>query len=387
MRRPELYKVNAQTHKQWVKRRQLIGHLASWVFHHLDPCKRPSDEPVTRRYGKAHQYVYEHFAIGKMKYPLEGMDPFFTHAAYVDSSMANMLREGLYPVFQQLVWSCIGRFEWFNPDSVGAIELCAVLRCYEKPVQAKITELRARLRALHPAKPEAWHENQTLGLILRYECMGGFTDNLHGSVPAAWSQHLGPDACIECFASPFNHKFTAYHSLYSMDSVFGSRGNFFEMVARARGGLLPAGSYEMNPPWNNEMYEELVAILGRSIPVHAIQAIIVGPNWPDAAWCGHGLSDVVLQHEAYARNSFQNVGRLAYVNDAQGGKFSLDTAYWVICPTGEFSSHAALEKLRLFRPGREPARERRRALPPPPPPRRQRTSIKKPLAMGVDLAR
>jgi alkaline phosphatase D len=53
--------------------------------------------------GKAYQYVYEHFAVGKMRFPAENMDPLFTHQLYDDVSMRNMLKPGKYPRFQAKV--------------------------------------------------------------------------------------------------------------------------------------------------------------------------------------------------------------------------------------------------------------------------------------------
>ncbi len=90
-----------------------------------------------------------------------------------------------------------------------------------------------------------------VGLVMRYKCIGGFSDNMHGSVPRAWNDALGVGKYVECLASLFNHKFERYYSMYEQYQIFGSLKNLFSMI-RQNGVMLPDnGKYKLNLPWNN----------------------------------------------------------------------------------------------------------------------------------------
>jgi hypothetical protein len=219
--------------------------------------------------------------------------------------------------------------------------------------KARIDEVQAEFNRVNPRKSAKWKHEHIIGLVLRYKCMGGFSDNLHGSVPPSWGQLL-PNF-VECFASPFNHKFKTYYSIYEQDRVFGSLGSFFAMIHDSN-GVIPPGNYEINPPWNNEMYERLVEIFRDSltIPQHDVQAIIVGPNWADAEWCATGFNRVIQESPAYRANSFKDTQQIWYVNDATGETFPLWTAYWVFSRTGMSPDLLAKLRLRKGRPDSGP---------------------------------
>ena len=254
---PDPFAVNGTTHKQWIRRQRIITLLADWVYANLDlskPSRKPGETDEERQ-GKAYQYVYEHFAVGKMKHPEEHLDPLFTHAKYTDLSMQWLLNPGLYPEFQDYVQYAIRLFAEFKPNEADEVTYESAKAGLSTTATDLVNRVRQDLAARHRFVSDEWLDNEMTGLIVRYNCMGGFSDNLHGSVPPTWTTAL--PGFIECFASPFNHKFPIYFSLYKSDQVFGSRGSFFEWIADL-GGVLPTGNYEMNPPWNNEMYEKLV---------------------------------------------------------------------------------------------------------------------------------
>ena len=328
---PRTYEVNQFTHQQWMKRHQLVERLAAWVQLRLDDDKRGRKETGSEREGKALQYVYEHFAVGKMKYPVENMDPLFTHQLYEDASMINMLKREEYPRFQAQVQQAILDFDSFVPDSLITVTMEDALRGLSRANKERIEEVQAEFERVNPRKSATWKHEQVIGLVLRYKCMGGFSDNLHGSVPYAWSRLL-PDY-VECFASPFNHKFRTYYSMYEQDRVFGSLGNFFTMIHAAE-GILPSGKYEINPPWNNEMYESLVKIFRASLGTQDIHAVIVGPNWKDASWCSTDFEKLQREFPAYTARSLKDVHLVWYVNDATRETFPQVTAYWVFSKTG-----------------------------------------------------
>ena len=332
-----------RTHKLWYKRLKLIDEMADWVFENLDLSKRDVKETEDKRRDKAYQYVYEHMAVGKMEYPLDNRDSLFTFNTIRDNSMINMLIPGLYPDFQVLVRDTVNKFTKFDPDDAFTVTMEDAKQGLNDAALRSLDKLETQLMEDKPGRSKQWYDDQMIGLILRYKCMGGFSDNLHGSVPESWSREL-PDY-IECFASPFNHKFSMYFSIYEEDRVFGSRGSFFTMIEHKR-GILPKGRYEINPPWNNDMYERLVTILDRSLPRNDITAIIVGPYWNDAHWCNEGFSELItMNSKDYGRNSFMNVNVISYVNDAKKQQFSLQTAYWVF--SRHYMEPRKLSRLRL----------------------------------------
>jgi hypothetical protein len=126
-----------------------------------------------------------------------------------------------------------------------------------------------------------------IGLVLRYMCLGAFDSNFHGSVPQSWAQEL--PGFVECFASPFNHKFRTYYTMFEQDRDFGSSGNFFVMLER-KGGILPPGRYEMNPPWMNAMYERLQEVIKQYDKELALSDIILG-----------NMNVVLNRHSQYGR--------------------------------------------------------------------------------------
>lgn len=79
---------------------------------------------------------------------------------------------------------------------------------------------------------------------------------------------------IEAFASPFNRYFTHYYSVFKADTVFGSRGSFFD----APESELQQGVYA-NPPFTEYMLRRMTEKVCR-LP----RAVLVTPTWTDAVW-------------------------------------------------------------------------------------------------------
>lgn len=334
--------MTANTNKQWRFRKQLVKELENWVYENLNTrhtawgrkFDKKSSAAGKRR--KATQYVIEHLALGKMRYPLEETDPLFTEHQYKDESMQLQLKPGLYPAFQKYVQRQLQRAVDFDPRHAAAVTW--------REVSCDITERGLlQLQSLCDGLDDQVDKmTEMIGLMLRYQCMGGFTDNFHGSVPSSWGTVL--DNFTECFASPFNHKFENYYSMFEQDRIFGSKGNFFRMIER-NGGSLPPGGYEINPPWMNAMYDRIAEIIEESIlKKNDIQVIIVGPNWKDTTWIP-SLDMLLGMFQTYKRHSFSDSKKLLYNHDMTGDKFSLDTAYWVFSskPIGD----QVLKNLRL----------------------------------------
>ena len=191
---------------------------------------------------------------------------------------------------------------------------------------------------------------EMIALMLRYRCIGVHVDNLHGSVPSVWGEEL-PDF-TECFASPFNHKFIRYFSMFDEDRVFGSLGNFFAFI-EANNSLLPDGKYEINPPWNNVMFETVAAILQSTLRQARsdITAIIVGPAWRDAPpWVGQLES--VRKSDRYSAWSLFIDKPMSYSQDVSDASFSVKTFIWVL--TANWFDRNTLARLQILSKGAPP---------------------------------
>jgi hypothetical protein len=364
-----IFAVNRETNSHWILRHRIVSDLSYWVARHLNPetvmwegsishVKKSTPEG---RLVKAHQYVYEHLAVGKMKYPNERVDPLFTASSYNDHSMISQLIPGSYPCFQRNVKTALTYLHkhlheccpndpensWehvkstMSPENLKIMDQLRVDLC--RHTNNSVSRPRKRIAAT-----DDWVDQQMVGLVLRYKCMGAFSDNLHGSVPACWLKELGPEY-VECFASPFNHKFDRYYSIYQQDTVFGSLGNFFSMISQNDGKLPDFGKYEINPPWNNQMYQQVQKILKRTLLQRDvnIEVIIVGPNWSDTKWIP-GITELLDLNPSYKHGSFGNDGRMQYINDMKAKNFHQKSVYWVFSRRG-IPDHV-LDILHLNRP-------------------------------------
>ena len=325
---PNVFAVNKTTNKQWWYRLRLVHELANWVFQHLDSRHatwgKSLDKKATPegRRTKAMQYVIEHMALGVMLFPLERADPLFTEKEYEDESLQLQLEPGTYPAFRAQVEKKIERLRAFDPASRETISWDEATNGINEAAIARLEQLWTRLERKRKLS-ESQIEQEMIGLVLRYKCMGGFENTFHGSVPAEWGQRLAD--YHECFASPLNHKFKTYYSMFEQDKVFGSNGNFFAAVQENR-GILPSGYYEINPPWMNASFEMVARILKRSINKGSrITTIMVGPCWKDTRWIP-ALKSLVEE----LPHSHSGIANLLYSQDMNGETFKLKTIYWVI---------------------------------------------------------
>lgn len=361
-----LFLVNQETNYHWMRRLESLEPLAVWVSNNFreTPVKFDGSLSHTKKLTqsgklkKGWQYVYEHLAVGKMMFPLEAVDPLFTVGQYEDESLKLQLRPGGYRAFQKMVQNTVaslhGEFmeqckhgpTWEELEREFENEL--VTNQASKDMLGKLRkDLCAKMGEADPRAERV--DQEMVGLVLRYKCMGAFSDNLHGSVPPSWSELLG-DAWVECFASPFNHKFDKYYSIYEQDRVFGSLGNFFSMMNLTQGVLPAYGKYEMNPPWNNQMYDKLHEILERSLACQSMmEVIVIGPLWTDTQWIP-GITELIELNPEYTENSFKGERKIGYRNDMTGRPFAKESVFWVFSQTG--MDDGVLDRLDLPRPER-----------------------------------
>jgi hypothetical protein len=338
----------------WMCRFNQVKSLVTWVRNNLKdiapdyeeptpnrrkPCRERRRTPVEKE-RKAEQYVMEHLSMGKMFYPLEKDDPLFTQKQYANDSLMSQLNSpGLYDEFQEQVWICLSRIK----DRLTESDTIS----WDTATDGMDENTKKRIESWWNRTTESTdlEDQRLIGLILRYRCVGGFTSTMHGSVPAIWGQIL-PDF-IECFASPLNHKFAQYHSLFDDDMEdFGCSGNFFRCVETNNGRLTPYKNYEINPPFANCIYDRIQSILEKtllnrgpgSVDPKGMKILLIAPAWNDAGWM-KGINDLLKQsdlHDGYAANSkTMNIpkGEIHYVQDMSSAQFSCDTVAWFFSPT------------------------------------------------------
>lgn len=328
------------SNKRWLHRLNLVITLSEWVETNLSPVhvvwdgqERDKKRSRVGRSLKAAQYVYAHLMIGRMLYPCVETtpyadDPLFAGHDYPNESLRVQLLPGAYPEFQAQVRQARARA--MNPAALKLIPVVTwdmILRRVRTSAARKL-ELFAANHGLS--------RDHFIGLILRYLCVGGLDDNLHASITPGGAEIIGHD-CVECFASPFNHKFRTYFSMFDEDIIWGSQGNFFRMVAQ-NGGVLPANGqrFEMNPPWINEVYERLVEIVDKSLSIRQdLELIVIAPQWVVTKWIP-GFSALLREQRnvAYAEYSMTpytsvQPKKMPYIHDLTDSQLFMRTVSWI----------------------------------------------------------
>lgn len=316
--------VTKETNSVWLKRVELVEQLVAWVRPRLlDPKAR-------KRADKAAQYVYGHLCLGKMLFSKPDLDPLFTIIDYPDEQMVEQIGELAYTAFREQLKKTYGDLCMFlhaptRKTATWEMAVDGLSEASMKVLDRIKRELRVPKEFSGAGEREYIHQNM-IGVVLRGKCIGAFDNNLHGSVKSRWGDIIGNYQ--ECFASPFNHKFVHYYSMFEEDRAFGSLGNFFSMVD-SNGGILPDGEYQMNPVWMNVAFEMIADILERSITHGAnLICVIVAPHWD--------LSKFRLQfnklmgHPMYKINSLTSDKTVNYVHDLSGKAFPAKTSYWIL---------------------------------------------------------
>lgn len=94
-----------------------------------------------------------------------------------------------------------------------------------------------------PREQEARFRDQLASLIIRYEALGGSGYQAACSAAVFDVMHRRFAVAMECFASPFNCRWSRFCSAFAdTDAAFGSVGSFFAFRPTT-------GSYEANPPF------------------------------------------------------------------------------------------------------------------------------------------
>jgi hypothetical protein len=303
----------------------MVQDLVTWV--------KPRLSARVRRWDKAGQYVYGHLCLGKMLFPGDEEDPLFTERYYVDEQMIEQIGGENYHEFRRNIVAKIGILQSreFDHDATWELSTEGLRDNCTRVLQRLQNELcvqKGYRRAPLGEFPSEYVRQNMIGVVLRGRCIGAFDNNLHGSVQKHWQRILSPlGEFYECFASPFNHKFDRYYSMFEEDRAFGSLGNFFTMVHR-NNGILPHGNYQMNPVFMNVMFEKVAEILANSVRHQSrLFCIVVTANWTDAPF--YGQLTRLLDAPSYSEHSSVVTDSVEFVQDLSDLQFATKSAFWV----------------------------------------------------------
>ena len=313
------------SNKQWAWRLGVVMQLELWIKEHLKNRGEFDrvDRSDSQKTSKAKDYLYGFLFWGRRHFS-SSEDPLFFHHdgdSGHDECLFNQLLEGAYALFiaefhRLMVMPALDAFPDVSLADVEQFVVGPSRRVVDSCISGLCTDDSDLCEQAH------------IGLILRYRCVGGFDSNMHGSVRGEWSDLLS--GFVECFASPLNHKFEAFHSLFDEDRVFGGRGDFFQFVSQ-NGGVLPSGDYEVSPPFNAALIDHVAETVKRSFdqPNACLRVVCVVPNWPGAVFLDilasvlqklgeHGLA--IKQHYKYTHTN--------------GRPLQVQTQFFVFCSPG-----------------------------------------------------
>jgi len=314
----------------WNERLKIVNYLCNWIAKNLNSSIKKFE-----RLDKAQQYVYGYLALGKMKYPMDNFDPLFTKRDYLDESyIKTKMEPKAYPLFKNILKKSIKIIEYKKFEKKSVPTWNDISKDMNEDTIKLLQKIQNGLCKKYNLKKEKLGKhsdinitNSMICLCLRYKCIGGFNDNLHGSVSKKWAKSL--NKYTECFASPLNHKFKEYYSMFDEDIEFGSKGSFFKMIEK-NGGILPDGKYEINPPFIHLMFEKIAEIIKKSIN-NKIKAIIVSPNWNKLKYFDD--FNKILITDEYKKNSKSGLRNVSYQHDVTRFKFTLPTYFWFFSKT------------------------------------------------------
>ncbi|CBJ26613.1 conserved unknown protein [Ectocarpus siliculosus] len=132
----------------------------------------------------------------------------------------------------------------------------------------------------HP--PPAWigdFHDCLFSCLMRYEALqgGGFQASMGGDAFDVLLKRFG--ARMECFASPFNCRYSRYCSAFpDTDGPFGSAGSFFDFQPTQ-------GAYEANPPFVRDVILKMANHMDGLLQAtaKALTFVVIIPCWEDSA--------------------------------------------------------------------------------------------------------
>ena len=219
--------IHLQTaNKLWMRRLRVVLYMEKWLGGNISRFsvedRRTRNAYECREKGKG--YLYCHLLLGKTLFP-NGSDPLFTDHYFDDISLWKQLegisvedgQEDFESENVHIFWETLKSVRISN--GVGetlvdvrndtVIQLPHARRYVPSAASRTVEDIALNM---YENVPKEIADEMIIGLILRYRCVGGFESNQHGSIPTNWRDEF-PEM-YECFASPLNHVFKKYYSVF-----------------------------------------------------------------------------------------------------------------------------------------------------------------------------
>jgi len=323
------YLINTNFNKLWNIRYKFINSLVNWIiedkkFNIINKKGTKKDKSVI------YENIVKHIMIGRMYYPNYKRDKLFVFNNYYNSSLLRLFnnKERVYLNFLERQKLLLNEMR-VNIDELPVISWNYVSRKLNKKTLDYLQLLQDELcnnyniiKGKLGYHPNVFITQHMISLILRYKCIYAFDTNLQASISKSLSNKLSD--FTECFASPFNHKFKNYFSIFDEDIIFGSKGNFFNFIDN-NNNKFPSGSYEINPPFINEVFEEIAFFINNS-DMKDTKILIVAPNWNDSKY--YIEYNKILKKENLKKYSVFKEKTEVYNTVGNLNEIKLPTYYW-----------------------------------------------------------
>jgi hypothetical protein len=281
--------------KIWQRRLDVVLAMEQWMIRHISRNVVVKGRVLKRRLyefeSKGREYLYCNLLLGKTLFP-DGSDELFPDQSFHDTSLHVQLEMGdngrvLNNGVVEQYWAELRRLRiacgvdgLVDVSSDPIVTRVGLEKYVPYTALRKLNLLYSQLLDKHIN--EHFAEEHLIGLILRYRCVGGFESNQHGSISSNWGESFSD--MVECFASPLNHVFGSYYSVFEQDVVFGSRGNLFRAVDHQ--ALPSSGRFEMNPPFEETILDKAADLLVNTFSNADCNTFLVmfAPDWKDSAF-------------------------------------------------------------------------------------------------------
>lgn len=271
-------KQQVERNRLWSARLRVVKIMELWLKDHVT---------VDVGNDEVSEILHVHFMVGKVLYPTDNRDALFTFVPYENEHMSGRLRKpGMYALFRDELTRLHKQMVIDAPPVPPTwAEAFPLVESSAGKLQLK----RLKTELEKGGYDTKIVEQVMIGLILRYACVGGWDGAMHSSVPKSWSSAF--EGSVDCFASPMNHRFPVYYSMFEEDILyFHSKGNFF----LDRGSILPIGRYHMHPPDIPCFYKEIHRILCTSLPSVTMKIILVVPAFVSMGSMGKKFDKLVV---------------------------------------------------------------------------------------------
>ncbi|KAL1500302.1 hypothetical protein AB1Y20_012968 [Prymnesium parvum] len=159
-----------------------------------------------------------------------------------------------------------------------------VAHSINRPHCLKLLELYRRSTGCEVGMREPKFVAALFTVLTRYEALGGagMQAALNGGVFEVLKCRFGVTS--ECFASPFNCRWSSYCSAFpDTDALFGSMGDFFSVFG---GPQVIEGSFEANPPFIPAVIGEMGRTMNSALKAAdhagvALSFVVVVPSWSE----------------------------------------------------------------------------------------------------------